>query len=145
MPSTLLDTGPTTRRYAPRTAVDTVDLHLDAGSRIGLIGARKSTVLRIPGRLSKLAARVLSPSQRRLSGDQVPAARRAIGQPDTCFQTNALRDTSRATHPQRAERRSPRKRGSASELSNASTTRTDKVVGRLSHKRCPLKILSCLR
>ena len=115
MPSTLLDTGPTTRRYAPRTAVDTVDLHLDAGSRIGLIdtnGARKSTVLRIPGRLSKLAARVLSPSQRRLSGDQVPAARRAIGQPDTCFQTNALRDTSRATHPQRAERRARRALGS---------------------------------
>lgn len=85
MPSTLLDARPTTRRYAARTAVDTVDLHLDAGSRTGLVdtnGARKSTVPRISARLQKLAARVLSRSQRRLhtSGDQAPAASAGRGE-----------------------------------------------------------------
>ena len=50
MPSTLLDARQITRRYAARTVLDTVDVHLDAGSRVGLVGpngAGKSTLLRI--------------------------------------------------------------------------------------------------
>ena len=50
MPSTLLDAQQITRRYAARTVLDTVDVHLDAGSRVGLVGpngAGKSTLLRI--------------------------------------------------------------------------------------------------
>ncbi len=50
MPSTLLDAQQITRQYATRTVLDTVDLRVDAGSRIGLVGpngAGKSTLLRI--------------------------------------------------------------------------------------------------
>ena len=50
MPSTLLDALQITRRYAARTVLDAVDVHLDAGSRVGLVGpngAGKSTLLRI--------------------------------------------------------------------------------------------------
>ena len=50
MPSTLLDARQITRRYAARTVLDTVDVHLDAGSRVGVVGpngAGKSTLLRI--------------------------------------------------------------------------------------------------
>jgi len=50
MPSTLLDARSITRRHAARTILDAVDLRVDAGSRIALIGANgagKSTLLRI--------------------------------------------------------------------------------------------------
>src|SRR3954454_4106064 len=50
MPSTLLDARRITRHHGPRTVLDTVDLRVDAGSRIGLIGPNgsgKSTLLRI--------------------------------------------------------------------------------------------------
>ena len=56
MPSTLLDARQITRRHAARTVLDTVDLHLHAGSRIGLVGsngAGKSTLLRILAGLEK--------------------------------------------------------------------------------------------
>ena len=50
MPSTLLDARGITRRYADRTVLDGVDLHLDAARRIGLVGPNgsgKSTLLRV--------------------------------------------------------------------------------------------------
>jgi hypothetical protein len=40
MPSTLLDAQQTTRQSATGTVPDTVDLRVDAGSRIGLVGQR---------------------------------------------------------------------------------------------------------
>ena len=50
MPSTLLDARRITRHHGARTLLDTVDLRVDAGSRIALIGPNgsgKSTLLRI--------------------------------------------------------------------------------------------------
>jgi ATPase subunit of ABC transporter with duplicated ATPase domains len=50
MSSTLLDAQQITRRYGARTVLDAVDLRVEAGSRIGLVGANgagKSTLLRI--------------------------------------------------------------------------------------------------
>ena len=50
MSSLLLTAQQISRRYATRTVLDTVDLRVDAGSRIGLVGpngAGKSTLLRI--------------------------------------------------------------------------------------------------
>jgi ATPase subunit of ABC transporter with duplicated ATPase domains len=50
MPSTLIDATGIIRRHGTRTVLDAVDLHVDSGSRIGLIGPNgsgKSTLLRI--------------------------------------------------------------------------------------------------
>ena len=50
MPSTLLDARRITRHHGARTLLDSVDVRIDAGSRIALIGpngAGKSTLLRI--------------------------------------------------------------------------------------------------
>lgn len=50
MPSTLLDARQITGRYAARTVLDAVDVHLDAGSRLGLVGPKRggqATLLRI--------------------------------------------------------------------------------------------------
>ena len=50
MSSTLLDANQITRRYAARTVLDGVDLRVEVGARVGLIGsngAGKSTLLRV--------------------------------------------------------------------------------------------------
>jgi len=50
MSSTLLDARQVTRRHGTRTVLDSVDVRVDAGTRIGLIGrngAGKSTLMRV--------------------------------------------------------------------------------------------------
>ena len=64
MPSTLLDARRITRHHGARTLLDAVDLRVDAGSRIALIGPNGSGTSTFAARPAITRARLSIPSAR---------------------------------------------------------------------------------